>query len=138
MIKDKTTDMEYVFKAKCPKPFELSMGIFRNKACWVQRNSNEIKEMINVYKNKPSSNVKAYNATLKVLNDVYASFINGKDMHSLDNLDIINYAASYDIRDRIDKSVALNLVIAVELELKKLKLRLDKKGNCTEIRNWYI
>ena len=125
MIKDKTIGMGYVFKAKCPRPFELSMGIFRNKACWVQRNSNEIKEMINDYKSKPESgisNVKAYNATLKILNDVYVSFINGKDMHSLD----------------VDRSEALNLVIAVELELKKLKLRLDKKGNCTEIRNWYI
>lgn len=138
IIKDKTTDMEYVFKAKCPKPFELSMGIFRNKDCWVQRNSNEIKEMINVYKSKTSGNVKVYNATLKVLNDVYVSFINGKDMHSLESSDIINYATSYGIRDKIDKSEALNLKIAVELELKKLKLRLDRKGNCIEVRNWYI
>lgn len=80
MIKDKTIGMGYVFKAKCPKPFELSMGIFRNESCWVQRNSNEIKEMINVYKSKTSSNVKVYNDTLKVLNDVYVSFINGNDM----------------------------------------------------------
>ena len=141
MIKDKTIAMEYVFKAKCPTNFELSMGIFRNKACWVQQNSKEIKEMINAYKNKPESevsNIKAYNTALKILNDVYVSFINGKDMHSLDRDDIVNYALSYSSRDKLDRSEALNLVIAVELGLKKLKLRLDKKGNCTEIRNWYI
>lgn len=138
MIKDKTIAMDYVFKAKCPRNFELSMGIFRNESCWVQQNSNEIKEMINVYKSKHSSDassIKEYKAILKILQDVYVSFINGKDTHSLDKSDIINYATSFG--SDIDKAKALDLVIAVELELKKFKLRLDRKGNGIEIRNWY-
>lgn len=137
MIKDKTIAMDYVFKAKCPRPFELSMGIFRNESRWIQQNSSEIKEKINVYKSKHSgdgANIKEYNVTLKILNDVYASFINGKDTHSLAKSDIINYATSF---GGVDRAKALDLVIAVELGLKKLKLRLDKKGNGIEIRNWY-
>ena len=140
MIESKATGIGYTFKAKCPTNFELSMGIFRNESCWIEQNSKEIKEMINAFKNKPeidTSNIKAYNATLRILNDVYVSFINGKDMHSLDKEDIIKYATSYSIRGKVDKSEALDLVIAVELSLKKLKLRVDIKGNCIEIRNWY-
>lgn len=139
MIKDKTTAMDYVFKVKCPRPFELSMGIFDSEVCWAVTNSSEVKEMIEVYKNKPKSEMHTLKSMViyRALDSIYSSFLlDRKDMHSIDNSDIVSYAKRFRERD-LDRTEILDLRIALELELKKFKLRVDKKGNGIEIRNWY-
>lgn len=138
MIKDKTIDMDYVFKAKCPRNFELSMGIFRNESCWSLRNYKEVKEIINVYENKPKNELNTLKSFViwRVLGDICMSFIDGKDMHSLDNSDIVRRAKYFRERE-LSREELLDLRIALELELNKFKLRVDKKGNGIEVRNWY-
>lgn len=139
MIKDKTTAMDYLFKAKCPRPFELSMGIFDSEVCWAVTNSSEVKEMIEVYKNKLKSEMHTLKSMViyQALDSIYSSFLlDRKDMHSIDNSDIVRYSKRFRERE-LSREELLDLRIALELELKKFKLRVDKKGNGIEIRNWY-
>ena len=139
IIKDKTIAMDYVFKAKCPRPFELSMGIFDSEVCWSVTNSSEVKEMIEVFKNKPKNELHTLKSMViyQALSDIYSSFqLDKKDVHSLDNSDIVMYAKRFRERE-LSREELLDLRIALELELKKFKLRVDKKGNGIEIRNWY-
>lgn len=138
MIKDKTTAMDYVFKVKCPRPFELSMGIFDSEVCWAVTNSSEVKEMIEVYKNKLKSEMHTLKSMViyQALDSIYSSLLDRKDMHSIDNSDIVRYAKRFRERE-LSREELLDLRIALELELKKFKLRVDKKGNGIEIRNWY-
>ena len=92
-----------------------------------------------VYKNKPKNEMRTLKSMViyRALDDIYSSFqLDKKDMHSIDNSDIVRYAKRFRERD-LDRTELLDLRIALELELKKFKLRVDKKGNGIEIRNWY-